>query len=130
MSTLSSRGVRLRGGGKLIDPTVLTLYTEAPRGFFDTEGTNTREVFAEVADLGMNEYYLARSAGLSPTIVFEIPDYADYNNEKLCEYAGQKYRIVRATRVGMRERLTCERTDVNDDGGSYDNGSEDSGGAE
>lgn len=98
----------------MIAPTMLTLFTEVPRGYFDTAGTNTREVYAEVADVGMNEYYLARSAGLAPTIVFELTDYADYNDEKLCEYAGQRYRIIRATRRGMRERLTCERVDVNE----------------
>lgn len=97
----------------MIHPTILTLFPEQTRGFFDTVGTNTREVYAEVADVGMNEYYLARSAGLAPTIVFELSDYADYNNEKLCEYAGQQYRIIRASRKGMRQRLTCEKVDVN-----------------
>jgi len=97
----------------MIHPTVLTLYTEVPHGYFDTVGTDTREVYAEVADVGLNEYYLARSAGLSPEIVFELTDYSDYNGEKLCEYAGQQYRIIRASRKGMRQRLTCEKVDIN-----------------
>lgn len=97
----------------MISPTILTLYPEETRGFFDTASTNSREVYAEIADVGLNEYYLARSAGLSPEIVFELTDYADYNGEKLCEYAGQMYHVIRAARRGMRQRLTCEKVDVN-----------------
>ena len=96
--------------------TTLTLFNEIPRGVFDAVGTDTTEVFAEVLDVGMNEYYAARSAGLAPEIAFELTDWADYNGQKLCEYNGKPYRIIRTTRRGMRERLICERVDANDAG--------------
>lgn len=94
--------------------TTLTLYNETARGVFDTVTTDTTEVFADVVDVGMNEYYLARSAGLSPEIAFELTDFADYAGQKLCKWEDQVFRIVRTTRRGMRERLICERADVND----------------
>jgi len=96
--------------------TTLTLYTEIPHGVFETIGTNTREVFADVVDVGMNEYYLARSAGLAPEIAFELPEYSDYQGEKMVKWDNTMFRIVRTTRRGMHERLICERVDVNADG--------------
>lgn len=96
--------------------TVLTLYEEVPRGVFETVGTNTRDVFADVVEVGMNEYYLARSAGIAPEIAFEIPEYSDYKGEKLLKWDETMFRVVRTTRRGMRERLVCERVDVNADG--------------
>lgn len=94
-------------------PVTITLYTEQPRGVFDDPGDNTRTVFAEVTDVGMNEYYQAMSIGLSPEVVFELTDFADYNGEKLLLYNGEKYRVIRATRRGMKERLICGKVDVN-----------------
>ena len=96
--------------------TVLTLYSEVPRGVFDSVGTDTRTVYADVAEVGMNEYYLARSAGIAPEIAFEIPEYSDYHGEKLLSWDDTMWRVVRTTRRGMRERLICERCDVNADG--------------
>lgn len=96
--------------------TELTLYVEQPRGVFDTVGTNTRTVFADVTDVGMNEYYLAMSAGLAPEVAFDIPEYSDYQGEKLLSWEGQMWRVIRTTRRGMCERLICERVDVNADG--------------
>ena len=99
----------------MIQPTTITLFTETAHGVFDTIGTNSRTVYAEIADVGMNEYYLARSAGLSPEITFELTDYSDYNGEKRLTHDSKAYRVIRAYRRGQRQRLVCERVDVNDE---------------
>lgn len=95
-------------------PVELTFYTESPRGVFDSPGDKTRTVLAEVADVGMNEYYQAMSLGLNPEIAFEMTDFADYEGEKLLIYEGIRYRVIRATRRGMRERLICGKVDRNE----------------
>lgn len=94
--------------------TTLTLIVEEPRGVFEDPGEKTRTVFAEVVDVGMNEYYQARSAGIAPEIAFDIPYFDDYKGEKLATWNGKTYRIVRTVRRGMKERLVCERWDIND----------------
>ncbi len=94
-------------------PVTITLYTEQPRGVFDAPGTDTRTVFATVTDVGMNEYYQAMSLGLAPEIVFEIAVFSDYKGEKLLTYNGDQYRVIRASRRGMKERLVCGKVDVN-----------------
>ena len=99
----------------MVFATKITLIPEEPHGVFDSIGTATRDVYAEIADVGMHEYYQARSAGLAPEIAFEIPYFLDYKGEKLLTYNNKKYRIIRTTtRNNQRVRLICERAEVND----------------
>lgn len=93
--------------------TTITLISEEARGFFDTVSTTERKVFADVKDVGMNEYYVARSAGIAPEIVFELSVWTEYHGERLCDWESKRYKIVRTTRRGNAIRLICEREDVN-----------------
>lgn len=94
-------------------PVTISFYVESPRGVFDDPGSTMRTVFAEVTDVGMNEYYQAMSNGLNAEIAFEMTDFADYDGEKLLLYNGTPFRVIRATRRGMRQRLICEKVDRN-----------------
>ena len=49
---------------------------------------------------------------LFPTLVFTLADYAEYKGEKICEYAGKVYRIVRTYQTGGAIELTVEEVTV------------------
>lgn len=91
----------------------ITLYKETPRGVFDTVGTDSRTVYADIAEVGMNEYYQAMSAGLAPEIVFELADWSEYDGEKRLVYNDVPYKVIRAAKRGMKMRLVCEKEAFN-----------------
>lgn len=94
----------------MVKADILTLIAEEqPRGVFDPQKETTRDVFCEVRSVGMNERYRAESLGLHPELVFRLSDYAEYQGEKLCEYQGERYRIVRTYVQAERIELTAER---------------------
>lgn len=77
---------------------ILTLVKES----FDTNEygdsvtiENTREVFCKVKSVGMKEKYQAQAVGLLPEVVFELPDYYEYDNERKVRYDGEGYRVIR-----------------------------------
>ena len=89
---------------------VLNLIAENPaaHGVFDSVSETSRRVFCTVRSVGMSEAYTAFSNGLSPEFVFILSDYSDYNGEKICEYQGTRYRIVRTYRNNQGIELTVE----------------------
>lgn len=93
---------------------VLTLIGEAPKAHGVTEAyqKNERIVFCTVRSVGMSEAYQAMSNGLHPQFVFILSDYADYDNEKQCEFNGVRYRIVRTYRNNQSIELTVEEVTV------------------
>ena len=56
------------------------------------------------------EFYNAAQAGLHPTITFMLTNRADYNGEKIIEWNGTEYTIVRADWTAQRDsiNLICE----------------------
>ena len=89
---------------------VITLIGENPaaHGVFDEVKETERQVYCSVRSVGMTEAYTALSHGLHPEFVFTLSDYADYQGEKLCEYQGVRYRIVRTYRANQGIELTVE----------------------
>lgn len=75
----------------------------------------SREVFAEIASVGLKEFYQAAAVGLQPELRFILQDYLDYEGEQLLEHNGTRYRVLRTYRTGQRLELTCTR-EVNTDG--------------
>jgi SPP1 family predicted phage head-tail adaptor len=71
-----------------------------------------REVFANIKSIGQSEFYQAQAVGLKPEIKFVIADYEDYQNEKLLEYDGKEYQVMRTYRDGTKLEITC-KGDVN-----------------
>jgi len=56
------------------------------------------------------EFYNAAQAGLHPSITFELTNRADYNGEKLIEWEGNLYNIIRTDWRAQKDgiSLICE----------------------
>lgn len=93
---------------------VLYLVAEDPaaHGVFDEPQKVRRKVFCTVRSVGYQEYYRAMENNLFPTLVFTLTDYAEYKGEKICEYGGKVYRIVRTYQTGGAIELTVEEVTV------------------
>lgn len=66
-----------------------------------------RQVFCQVASIGQKEFYQAHATGLKPEIKFRLADYLEYKQEKIVEYAGSRYHVLRTYRDGQELELTC-----------------------
>lgn len=86
-------------------------YTENDIGDFIPVETYT-EVFASKKSIRQSEFYQAQAAGLKPSIAFDVRS-VEYNDEKLLEYDGKKYGIMRAYDRSEFIELICEGV-VND----------------
>lgn len=72
-----------------------------PIATYDTYGNETlehteRQVFVKPRSVYASEFYSAAQLGISPDIVLQITNRADYNGEKLVEYEDKIYEVVRA----------------------------------
>lgn len=76
-----------------------------------------RTVFCDVQSIGQKEFYEAHASGLKPEIKFILADYFDYDNEKVLEYEGTRYHVLRTYRTGHELELTCY-SEVNENGRS------------
>lgn len=96
---------------------VLDLIGETPaaHGVFDQFTETRTTVYCSVRSVGYNEAYAARANGLNPVLVFALTDFADYHGEKICEYAGKRYRIVRTYRQNQGIELTVEEATIDAD---------------
>lgn len=84
----------------------------AAHGVFEQYAPTERTVFCTVRSVGMSEAYQALANGLKPQFVFVLSDYADYEGEKICEYHGTRYRIVRTYRQNQGIELTAEEITI------------------
>lgn len=93
---------------------ILTLIGESPaaHGIFDAPSEIRRTVFCEVSSVGRNEFYQAMKNDLKPSFVFVLADEAEYKGEKICEYEGTRYRIIRTYVDRQRIELTVEEATV------------------
>ena len=93
---------------------VIQLIAETPaaHGVFEDVTETARQVFCSVRSVGMTEAYTALSNGLHPELVFLLSEYTDYQGEKIAEYAGKRYRIVRTYRANQGIELTVEEVTV------------------
>lgn len=93
---------------------VLTLIAEDPKahGVTDKPKETGRTVYCTVRSVGMNEAYQALANGLQPQFVFVLSDFDDYEGEKVCEYNGVRYRVVRTYRKNQGIELTVEEVTV------------------
>lgn len=69
--------------------------------------TVTKEIFAEVLSIGMQEFYQAQTDGYKPEIKFLISDYFDYDNQKEVIYGDYRYKVLRTYRKGNGLEITC-----------------------
>lgn len=95
--------------------TVITLKKQNPPTY-DTYGNEVitytdRVVFAMPRGVYNAEFYNAAQAGLHPEITFELTNKADYDYEKLIEYDGELYNVIRTDWTAQKDKisLVCER---------------------
>ena len=81
-------------------------------------GDVTREVFCRMASIGQREYYEAQAVDVYPECKFILADYLEYDNERLCEYDGQRYRVLRTYRTGQELEIVVARASA-EEGGVY-----------
>lgn len=88
----------------------IELVTEDPaaHGVFDKPKETTRRVFADVRSVGSAEFYRAKSNGLSPSLVFDLSNFAEYQGEKIVLYNGKRYAVIRTYVNGEKIEITVE----------------------
>ncbi len=92
----------------------LITVTEATDDYGDQTPTEmSAERLAEIKSIGQSEFYQANASGLKPEIKFVIADYLDYDGQKIIEYEGVRYRVLRTFQTGKALEITCY-TAVND----------------
>lgn len=97
----------------MIRADAIKLITQPTHGVFDTPEETAREVFCNVRSVGLTEYYRAREFNLSPEYVFVLADPAEYQDEKVCEWNGVRYDVIRVYSDGLRVELTVEEAKTN-----------------
>lgn len=92
---------------------VATLKGE-PITTFDEYGNESivytdRQVFVMPRGVYNAEFYNAAQAGLHPSITFELTNRADYNGERLIEWEGKLYNVIRTDWTAQRDgiKLIC-----------------------
>ena len=93
---------------------IVYLITETPeaKGVLDQPTETRRKTYCEEKSLSMSETYQARASGFSPNIRLVLPQDFEYRGETLCDYKGERYKIIRDYRdekTGDSTELTLER---------------------
>lgn len=68
------------------------------------------EVFVQPRGVYQAEFYNAAQAGLHPSITFVLTNKADYNGEKVVEWEGAEYTVIRTDWTAQRDSISliCE----------------------
>ena len=76
---------------------VVILYGEYPRahGVLEPPVLTSRTVYCEVKSVSQTEAYQARATGLNPEYRLVLTHSFEYQGEKLCEFLGVLYEIIR-----------------------------------
>lgn len=82
-------------------------------GVLDDFKEITRKVYCNEKSVGQSEVYQARGTGLNPELKLILRHAFDYKGEKLLEYQGIRYRILRTYRDADTIELTIQREDGN-----------------
>lgn len=69
-----------------------------------------RKVFVQPRGVYQAEFYNAAQAGLHPNITFEMANRADYHGEKLIEWDGTLYSVIRTDWTAQKDKISliCE----------------------
>ena len=94
---------------------VMYLISESPgaHGIFDPPTETKRMVYCQVMSVSRYEFYRAKENGLEPQFIFRLGNRVEYRGEKICEWNGVRYRIVRTyTQDNDSIDLTVEEVTV------------------
>ena len=85
-------------------------------GVHEAATETARTVMCEVRSASRSEYYNALNAGHQPEYVFYLAVSDDYEGERLIDYRGVRYRVIRTYLTDEDGiEITVERSDVNAD---------------
>ncbi len=92
---------------------VIYLIGEVPaaHGIFQQVEEPRRMVYCQVNSVTRYEYYRARDNGLEPSYVFRLSEAEDYQGEKIVEYRGKRYRVMRTYAHGDRAEANLSKSD-------------------
>lgn len=106
---------------------IAKLYTQGARAY-DTYGNETvgltaKEVYVQPKSVYRSEYYSAAQVGLHPSITLDMTNREDYDDEKLVEFEGKFYDVIRVDWNGQRDRISliCQERTVTDEASNEDN---------
>lgn len=70
----------------------------------------TKLVFVQPRGVYASEFYNAANLGIKPSITFFMTNRADYDGEKVIEFEGKEYSVIRADWNAQRDgiSLVCE----------------------
>lgn len=76
----------------------------------EVQSVTSTDVFVQPRGVYNAEFYNAAQAGLHPSITFVLTNRADYNGEKLIEWEGKDFNIIRTDWNGQRDSISliCE----------------------
>ena len=68
------------------------------------------DVFVQPRGVYQSEFYNAAQAGLHPSITFTLTNRADYRGEKVIEWEGKEYTVIRTDWTAQRDSISliCE----------------------
>ena len=76
----------------------------------EVQNITETEVFVQPRGVYQAEFYNAAQAGLHPSITFVLTNKADYNGERLIEWEGKSYHVIRTDWTAQRDSISliCE----------------------
>ena len=76
----------------------------------EVQGDIEKTVFVQPRGVYNAEFYNAAQAGLHPSITFVLTNKADYNGERLIEWEGKLYNVIRTDWTAQRDSISliCE----------------------
>lgn len=82
-----------------------------PTATYDTYGNETiayteTTVYVQSRSVYQQEFYNAAQLGIRPSLVLILPNRMDYSGEKLVEYQGNTYDVIRADWKNGRDSLS------------------------
>ena len=109
----------IRTGVSDMYDSIAILYEQGNRTY-DQYGNETvaltpHEVYVQPRSVYHSEYYQAAQAGLHPSITLEMTNREDYHGEKIVEFEGKTYDIIRTDWNAQRDRISLicqERLDA------------------
>ena len=72
----------------------------------ETPSVTATQVYVQPRTVYRSEFYAAAQAGLHPSITFDLTNKADYHGEKVIEWEGKEYDVIRADWAGQRDRIS------------------------
>ncbi len=98
----------------MIRDDVAYLVSEDPQahGIFAERQEAKTMVYCRIKSVTRTEFWKAYSNGIEPALVLEMSDFVDYGGQKIVEYNGKRYRVVRTYVDGTTIELTLAEVTV------------------